>query len=404
MRNIILFDDAKLRLQLLPFTYTRPTAGIRCGIHTLAEKWALYHGHDVSFLTEPYLQKQFPLNIQAENTFINGTFCPNPDLVDAIWSMPVETSLYTPEGMLIAVKTTAADKNEMDLPTNLFSGAYLQIANVWDIFVHNGDQIKADFHFLTQHRQSEPLQDPHTRCYNASQIFIEPGAKIKAALLNAEEGPIYIGKNAVIQEGASIQGPFAIGEAGIVAQNAKIRPNSTIGPFSKVGGEVSNAVIFGFSNKGHDGYLGNAVLGEWCNLGANTNNSNLKNDWSDVKLHSYVTDTLENTHLTFCGLFMGDYSKSGISTMFNTGTVVGVGVNVFGSGFQDKHIPSFSWGGSGEQFSEYRIDKAIQVASSTILRKGMIFSEAQINIMKEVFYLTRSQRMQQDRLPSPTHT
>jgi UDP-N-acetylglucosamine diphosphorylase/glucosamine-1-phosphate N-acetyltransferase len=400
MRNIILFDDAKLRLQLLPFTYTRPTSWIRCGIHTLAEKWALYHGSEISYLTEPYLQQQFPLHIQAENTFINGTLCPNPELVEAIWSMPVDTSLYSTEGVLLAVKTTATYKNEVDLPTILFTGKYLQIEHVWDIFLHNGDQIKADYDFLTKHRQSETLVDPHTRCYNSAQIFIEPGASIKAAILNAEDGPIYIGKNAIIQEGASIQGPFAIGESGIVAQNAKIRPNSTIGPFSKVGGEVSNSVLFGYSNKGHDGYLGNSVLGEWCNLGANTNNSNLKNDWSNVKLHSYVTENLEDTHLTFCGLFMGDYSKSGISTMFNTGTVVGVCVNVFGSGFQDKHVPSFSWGGSREQFTEYRIEKAIEVARNTIQRKGLEFTNVQINIMKEVYYLTRHQRMPYERCAS----
>jgi UDP-N-acetylglucosamine diphosphorylase/glucosamine-1-phosphate N-acetyltransferase len=230
-------------------------------------------------------------------------------------------------------------------------------------------------------------------CYNSENIFIEEGAVIKASILNAENGPIYIGRNALIQEGSMIQGPFAIGESSVLAQGTKIRPNTTVGPFCKVGGEVSNCVVFGYSNKGHDGYLGNSVLGEWCNLGANTNNSNLKNDHSPVKLHSYVSDALADTGLLFCGLMMGDYSKAGISTMFNTGTVVGVSTNVFGAGFQSKHVPSFSWGGAAEGFSEYRFPKALAVAKDTVSRRNVSFDETEENILKSVFEQTREQRI-----------
>jgi UDP-N-acetylglucosamine diphosphorylase/glucosamine-1-phosphate N-acetyltransferase len=206
--------------------------------------------------------------------------------------------------------------------------------------------------------------------------------------------PIYIGRNALIQEGSMIQGPFAIGESSVLAQGTKIRPNTTVGPFCKVGGEVSNCVVFGYSNKGHDGYLGNSVLGEWCNLGANTNNSNLKNDHSPVKLHSYATNALAETGLLFCGLMMGDYSKAGISTMFNTGTVVGVSVNVFGAGFQAKHVPSFSWGGAAEGYCGYRFEKAVTVAKDTVSRRGIAFGQTEEDIMRTIFENTQNQRGQ----------
>jgi UDP-N-acetylglucosamine diphosphorylase/glucosamine-1-phosphate N-acetyltransferase len=395
MHSIILFDDPKIRLQLLPFTYTRPVAGIRCGIWTLAEKWSECFQTTVSFQTESYLNSHFPFTKSEESVYINGALCPDALLIEKIKKLPMESVLLSVENEILAVKTFSDWKPNTDtnhLAQHIYEEPLTMIRQVWDIFLNNGAQIKADFARIISFRQSAALTDPFTRCYHPENIFIEEGAVIKAAILNAENGPIYIGKNASIQEGAVIQGPFAIGESSVLAQGAKIRPNTTVGPFCKVGGEVSNCVIFGYSNKGHDGYLGNSVLGEWCNLGANTNNSNLKNDHTSVKLHSYVTGNPENTDLIFCGLFMGDYSKAGISTMFNTGTVVGVSVNVFGAGFQPKHIPSYSWGGKAEGFSEYRLDKAVAVAQDTVNRRGVTFDETDEKRMREVFELTKNQR------------
>lgn len=395
MPTIILFDDVSIRTQLLPFTYTRPVAAIRCGIDTIAEKWEKWTSKKPSYLTQRYLQPEFPLQTSHDNIYINGALCPDRALVESILALPLETTLYSTNREILAVRTSAQDwtpASQTSIARRDYSDPFVMIRQVWDIFTLNGSQIQVDYNKLIETRKSSPLEDPYTRCYNPENIFIEPGANIKAAILNAENGPIYIGKNATIQEGASIQGPFAMGEGSIIAQNSKIRVNTTVGPFSKVGGEVGGSVIFGYSNKGHDGYLGNSVLGEWCNLGANTNNSNLKNDHSIVKLHSYVTDTLESTGLQFCGLFMGDYSKAGISTMFNTGTVVGVSVNVFGAGFQAKHIPSFSWGGEADGYTEYRLQKAQLVAKDTVTRKGITFDEVKENVMQTVFEITEKQR------------
>jgi UDP-N-acetylglucosamine diphosphorylase/glucosamine-1-phosphate N-acetyltransferase len=394
MPDIILFDDPTLRLQLLPFTYTRPVAGIRCGIHTLAEKWADRCHAVVSFQTETYLSVKYPQRISGDNLFINGALCPDEHLTGIVKGLPHGSALISEKDEVLAVRTHSswnASEGIDGLSTVAYQEPFTMIRNVWDIFTFNGAQIKADYERIASTRKSMGISDPFTHCYKPENIFVEEGAIIKASILNAENGPIYIGKNALIQEGSMIQGPFAIGDNAVLAQGTKIRPNTTVGPSSKVGGEVSNCVIFGYSNKGHDGYLGNSVLGEWCNLGANTNNSNLKNDHSPVKLHSYVSNALADTGLLFCGLMMGDYSKAGISTMFNTGTVVGVSVNVFGAGFQDKHVPSFSWGGT-EGRCEYRFDKALAVARDTVSRRGIDFTSKEESIMRSVFDATKSQR------------
>jgi UDP-N-acetylglucosamine diphosphorylase/glucosamine-1-phosphate N-acetyltransferase len=396
MPGVILFDDPVIRKQLLPLTYTRPVAGIRCGIETIAEKWAGCLGVQVSFQTEAYLKAKFPESLSHNNLFINGALCPDKHVIEAIAKLQVNAVLTSSTGEVLVVRTDSFWQPALgvnELTPVLHSAPYILIRQVWDIFSFNAAQLKADFERITNNRVSEPISDPFTYSYNPSQIFIEKGAVLKAAVLNAENGPIYIGKNALIQEGSTIQGPFAIGESSVLAQGAKIRPNTTVGPFCKVGGEVSNSILFAYSNKGHDGYLGNSVLGEWCNLGANTNNSNLKNDHSAVKLHSYVTNKLENTGLQNCGLIMGDYSKAGISTMFNTGTIVGVSVNVFGGGFQQKHIPSFSWGGTAEGFCEYRLQKALAVAADTVGRRNVDFNEREEAILYTIFDLTKNQRV-----------
>ena len=390
MTSVVLFDDPTVRSQLLPFTFTRPVAGIRCGILTLAGKWGKWLDVIPSFLTEPYLQERYPAPTGQEYLYINGCLCPDAALVEQIQAMPSGSLLRSLEtDLLLAVRTTDPDwaptVPNNSLTEKVYAESVVSISHLWDIYLENGGQIRADYTLLTSDRESAPLTDPFTNCYAPENIFLEEGVTVRSAILNAEGGPIFIGRNAVVSEGAIIQGPFAMGEGAVIGQGAKIRPNTTLGPYCKVGGEVNNSVLFGYSNKAHDGYLGNSVLGEWCNLGANTNNSNLKNDYTPVKLYSYATQGLEDTGQLFCGLFMGDYTKAGISTMFNTGPVVGVNVNVFGTGFQPKHIPSFSWGGQAEGFAPYRYEKALAVIQETCRRRQVDFAEQREAIFRAVY-------------------
>ncbi|MDF7818845.1 putative sugar nucleotidyl transferase [Runella sp. MFBS21] len=389
MANFIIYDDSSIRPWLLPFTFTRPVSEIRCGIWTLTQKWQHFLKATPSFLTESYLQAKFPLLTTDDNVFLNGAVCATKSIAQAIGRLNEGEALIGND-LIIAYRSpyeVVNPKNELKLIS--FIESFTVIQRIWDIYGENGAQIKADFEAITHNRTSQPIDDPYTHCYAPHQIFVEEGANIRASILNAQNGPIYIGKNATIHEGSVIMGPFSLGNDATVNWGAKMRMNTSIGPYCKVGGEVSNSVLFGCSNKGHDGFLGNSVLGEWCNLGANCNNSNLKNDYTNVKLYSYATHTLEDSNRLFCGLFMGDFTKAGISTMFNTGTVVGVNVNVFGAGFQPKHIPSFTWGGAAEGFTEYRLEKALKVVEETISRKGEPFTENDQEILKHVFEITR---------------
>lgn len=390
MSSLILFDDPTIRTALLPFTFTRPVAGIRIGIRTLAEKWADSLGQTPSFLTESYLQTKFPQTPGTDNLYVNAAVCPTGVLTERLMALKIGESLISPSGLLLALRTDRTTTDAVQLThlpqhTHTSAGPLTVVRHPWDIFVQNGEQIRADFAQMTAGRQSQPITDPFTRCYAPENIFVEPGAVIRAAILNAEGGPIYIGRDAAISEGSIVIGPFALGEGSTVNWGGKMRSNTTIGPFCKVGGEVGNSIFFGYSNKAHDGFLGNSVVGEWCNLGANVNNSNLKNDYTNVKLHSYATGRPEDTGRIFCGLMMGDFTKAGISTMFNTGTVVGVSSNVFGGGFQPKHIPSFSWGGATNGFTPYRIDRALQVAREAFSRRGKVFDAVEEEILKHVF-------------------
>lgn len=397
MPTLILVDDPTIRTALLPFTFTRPVAAIRIGIHTIAEKWSTRFNLPFSFLTASYLQTKFPAQFSGDNIYINGAVCPTKELVIAVSELTLGEGLRSEDGTRLAWRSTlpdslqeergAVERNEtLEGITNwrVFAGELTIIRQLPDIFGQNGGQIRADFAQLTAGRTSQPITDPFTRCYAPENIFIEPGAVIRASVLNAEGGPIYIGKNATIQEGSIMIGPFALCDNATVNWGGKMRSNTTVGPWCKVGGELGNSVLFGYSNKAHDGFLGNSVIGEWCNLGANVNNSNLKNDYTNVKLHSYASGQIEDTGRLFCGLMMGDYTKAGISTMFNTGTVVGVNVNVFGAGFQPKHIPSFSWGGAAEGFTGYRIEKALRVARETVGRRGIDFGPTDEAILRAI--------------------
>lgn len=378
--QINLFDSQQIRENLLPFTFTRPVASIRIGILTISEKWQKY-GFEVGFETQEYLSQKFPS--LTTNIKINGALCPNASLVEAIKSLNSNEQLVSGETVLAINGSGTKSVN--------FHGEFRMIHQPWEIFQFNREQIEADFKLITEGRKSQPITDPHTIVYGEKNIFLEEGASIKAAIINAEHGPVYIGKNAQVHEGAIIQGAFALCESAHVNMGSKIKGDSTVGPFSKVGGEVSNAVIFGYSNKGHDGFLGNSVIGEWCNLGADTNTSNLKNNYAHVKLWNYSSQRFAQTGLQFCGLMMGDHAKCGINTMFNTGTVVGVGANVFGAGFPKNFVPSFSWGGASGLIT-FQVKKFYEVADAVMKRRGIEFSEIEKEIIDKVFDLTAQYR------------
>ena len=390
--NLILFDDPTVRIDLLPFTYTRPVAAVRTGILTIAEKWEKWLNTKPSFLTQGYLSKKFPTVVTTDNLMINGAICPDQALVDAILKLKDGDALYK-NHRVIAIRTSEDEIPEV-IPGKVFeySDDIVIIDQVWKIFQNNPEQIKIDFKLITAGRKSAGISDNHTRTYAAENIFVEEGVTIRAAILNAENGPIYLGKNSIVQEGAIIQGPFALGEGGHINMGAKIRSGTTVGPFSKVGGEVSNAVIFGYSNKAHDGFLGNSVIGEWCNLGADTNTSNLKNNYANVKLWSYAKSTYHDTGLLFCGLMMGDHSMCSINTMFNTGTVVGVNSNIFGAGFPKTFVPSFVWGGI-DQMETYQLEKSFETAAKVMGRRSMVLTEEYKEILSQVFTITTSYRI-----------
>lgn len=388
MTNLILFDDPAIRVQLLPFTFTRPVACVRVGILTIAEKWATWLQTEPSYLTESYLQSKFPHRIGTDNLYVNGAVCPTDSLVQAVRELPIGASVTRADGLLIAHRTNQKlDQIPTVAPASnqAFDEPFTAIEQIWDIMLANGAQIRADFSLLTDKRTSQPITDKFTQVYGSENIFLEEGATVRASILNAENGPIYIGRNAQINEGSVVIGPFALGTESVVQWGSRMRQNTSIGPFCKIGGEVGGSILFGYSAKQHDGYLGNSVVGEWCNFGANTNTSNLKNDYTNVKLHSYATNQLEDSGQQFAGLFMGDFTRAGISTMFNTGTVVGVNANIFGSGFQPKYIPSFSWGGADTNFTPYRIEKALQVAREAYSRRGRVFDEVEERILRTIF-------------------
>lgn len=390
--NVILFDDSLIRANLLPLTFTRPVADIRIGILTIREKWEKLTGLITSSKTETYLSAKFPteFTIDIDNVWINGSLLPDKIVLEEIKALQPKHALLKGD-ILIGVNSG----NEKEFPSQLdnykkvTSKAELQqIKFPWDIFSKNDVALRADFEMLTTGRKSLPISESN-RVIGKEKIFIEEGAKVECSILNADTGPIYIGKDAEVMEGSIIRGPFSLGEHSTLKLGTKIYGATTIGPHSKVGGEVSNSVVFGYSNKAHDGFLGNAVISEWCNLGADTNNSNLKNNYGEVKLWNYAKKEYIPTGLTFCGLIMGDHSKSGINTMFNTGTVVGVNANIFGAGFPATHIPSFSWGGT-EDSTVYKLPNAFDVAARVFERRGLVFDEIEQKIMTHIFEITRS--------------
>jgi UDP-N-acetylglucosamine diphosphorylase/glucosamine-1-phosphate N-acetyltransferase len=389
--NIVLFDDPTIRPDLLPFTFTRPVGEIRVGILTIAEKWKKITLGEVSFQTEKYLQEKFPKKTTTDNFFINGAACPDKQLVEQIKTLKLGEGL-TQGKTLIAARISDPELPPLAKLKCKPCSSVTLIDQVWKIFQSNGAQIRSDFAMITANRKSFPIEDVYTHAYNPQNIFIEAGVTIRASILNAEGGPIYLGKDSYIHEGAIIRGPFALCEGSHVNMGAKIRGDNTIGPFSKVGGEISNTIIFGYSNKAHDGFLGNSVIGEWCNIGADTNSSNLKNNFDNIKVWNHRKKGFVNSGLTFCGLMMGDHSKCGINTMFNTGSVAGVGANIFGDGYPRTFIPSFAWGGASG-FSTFKLDKAFETASKVMERRNLTLTEVDKKILEEVFVQTKEFRV-----------
>lgn len=387
--NSILFDGPE-RNDLLPFTFTRPVAELRIGILTLREKWERALNENTSTQTETYLSEKWPMDLAEENLFVNPAFLPSAELVTQINDLRPEEKLVC-KGNPIAFLSHAnndislGERKSIEVET-----PPLHIAYTWDLFAKNGEAIAQDFDRLTEGRISAGLNDTVTTI-NKEQIFIEEDAQVNYASLNASNGPIYIGKDAEIMEGAHIRGPLALCDSAVVKMGAKIYGPTTIGPHSKVGGEVNNSVIIGYSNKGHDGFLGNSVLGEWCNLGADTNNSNLKNNYTEVRLWNYEAERFLSTGQQFCGLMMGDHSKCAINTMFNTGSLVGVNANIFGAGFPRNYIPSFSWGGSKRMIT-YKREKAYEVAEIVMKRRNIKLTKIDKRIMDHVFEITQKYR------------
>ncbi len=383
--NFILFDDQAVRNNLLPLTYTRPVADVRFGIMTMREKWEHFLNAKTSSLTEAYLQQKFPLVKDDINILINSSISPNKELLDEILSLEKEEALVG-DFKIVAMKLSLKSLENIDIAetkeVKLKSETFC-LNNVWDLFAKLDKAIAEDYAWLTKGRKSQKLSDTN-RVMGNHPIFLEEGAVVEMSILNTTNGPIYIGKDAEIMEGSTVRGPFALGVHATLKIGAKVYGPTSIGPHSKVGGEVNNSMILGYSSKAHDGFLGNSVIGEWCNLGADTNTSNLKNTYDIVRIWSYPQESFISTELQFCGLVMGDHSKSGINTMFNTGTVVGVNVNIFGTGFPRQFVPSFSWGGPAG-YKKYNFKKAVQVAQRVYARRDMEFNKMEQDILKAVY-------------------
>ena len=388
--NYILFDGT-VRNNLLPFTFTRPVADIRVGILTIREKWEKFLGNTTTTITEEYLSEKYPMVELEKNVLINSSYLPNEALVALIANLKENQAVFQGENVIAFYSTVTQEKVDFSTYEAIeYEGDVIRIVNTWDIFSKNQEALEADFDFLTAGRKTAPISDTN-RLIHPERIFLEKGAKVEYSILNATDGPIYIGKNAQVWEGSMIRGAFALCEHATVKMGAKVYGATTVGPHGKVCGEISNSVIFGYSSKGHEGYLGNAVLGEWCNIGADSNNSNLKNNYAQVRIWNYATESFEQTGLQFCGLMMGDHSKTAINTMFNTGTVIGVNCNIYVPGFPRNFIPSFSWGGASG-FSGYLPKKAFEVTKEMMERRGVEFNDVEARILEHVFELTKKWR------------
>ena len=396
MRNIILFDDES-RERMLPLSYTRPVAELRSGIFTIRERWEKLLHAKASYITSEYLLEKYPMHLDEDNIVINGAVLPNDRLVRLIEQLEPNEALMK-GGDLIAARLNRLQfdhlfQNEsIDeiAGIDLMDTPFIHLSFPWDLFLYLRASIEYDFHLITKGRLSQPVPQ-FNQVIASDNIFLEEGAQVTGAILNAQPGPIYVGKDAQIMEGSIIRGPVTIGDRSIVKMGAKIYGPTAIGPGCKVGGEIKDTVIFGNTNKAHDGFLGNSIVGEWCNIGAGTSVSNLKNNYSNVRMWDYGAKNLRDSGLIHLGMVMGDHSKCGINSMFNTGTVIGVAANIFGAGYPPKFIPSFSWGGAAG-FDVHRIEDALQTAQRVVARRDMVLSEEDQKILRTVFNLSEMYR------------
>jgi UDP-N-acetylglucosamine diphosphorylase/glucosamine-1-phosphate N-acetyltransferase len=393
--SIILWDGPEWQ-QLLPFTFTRPVSYIRCGINNIKEKYQCwFSASNVTPLTVPYLREVFKPVVSEENFLINSAILPDENFIQSFLKLKLGESLWQDE-IFLAAKVSEeeinrlAEKNELPkLKRSSYNHEIILLDRIWKIFLYCDKEIRKDIKLITSDGRKNHSISSSNRVYNEKDIFIEEGAIVEGASLNATTGPIYIGPGAEVMEGSLIRGPFSLDEHAVVKMGAKIYGATSVGPYCKVGGEINNAVFFGYSNKAHDGFIGNAVIGEWCNIGADSNNSNLKNNYEEVKVWSYAEKSFLRTGEQFCGLFMGDHSKCGINTMFNTGTVVGVSANIFGGGFPRTFIPSFSWGGASG-FINYKLEKAFETADRVMKRRNLDLTDADKKVLEKVFKMEMS--------------
>jgi UDP-N-acetylglucosamine diphosphorylase/glucosamine-1-phosphate N-acetyltransferase len=394
--NIILFGDDHW-FELLPLTFTRPICELRVGIMTIKEKWEKHLNGTASYITQDYLAEKYPIHIAKDNILINSTFLPEKQLINYIKQLKANEALLL-GSELIAARLDRQQFESIGEDRDIFQNIkgidlvheaglkFNRITKPYHLFVLNGQELINDFELITAGKTSIQISESN-RVHGKFPVFLEEGAVMECCMINTSDGPVYIGRNAQIMEGSMIRGPFAACAEAVVKMGAKIYGPTTIGPGSTVGGEVKNSILLANSNKGHDGYLGNSVIGEWCNLGADTNTSNLKNNYLPVRIWSYVKESFEDTGLQFCGLIMGDHSKCSINTMFNTGTVVGVASNIFGDGFPRTFIPSFSWGGASG-LTTHTLQKAIQTAEIVMSRKNKILSDQDKKILEYIFLNT----------------
>lgn len=394
MMNFILFDDES-RISLRPLTFFRPVSAIRSGILTIFEKWEKHLNQPVSFLTDQYLQEKFPLKVGTDNYLINGSILPNQELIAEIQSLDEDTSLIAGE-TIIAIHLTAENLRHFrqgvapDLKSRQSKAAFVKINNTWDIFGNNKKAIVEDFKIITYNRKSVEISS--TNQVLGNNLFVEEGVSIECSTINTLKGPVYIGKNAEIMPGCHIEGPVALCENSVLKMGTLVYKGTTIGPWCKAGGEINNSVMFGYSSKAHDGFLGDSVIAEWCNMGAGTTTSNLKNNYEAVKQWSYAENKFVTTGLQFCGLVMGDHTKTGISSMFNSGTTAGVCSNIFGVSYQRNFLPSFVWGGTSG-FRKHRLEEAMVTAKAVYARRNLPFDLVEENIFKTVFELTSDNRL-----------
>lgn len=389
MENIVLFDTPERHCACLPITFTRAVSDVRVGISTIKEKWQHYLPGEYTALTADYLAVKYPA-LPAEARFVAGHVCPDAPLAEAVARLAVGSALLGHEGELLAFAGSRADFDARRFAATVaYDSPYVAIYAAYDIFRENGRELEKDFRRLTAGRTSQPLPEScrlvgePTFPDGTPRLFIEEGAKLECVIINVNNGPVYIGRDAEVMEGVCIRAPFAACTHATVNMNAKIYGATTLGPYCKVGGELSNVVMQSYSNKGHDGYLGNAVIGEWCNLGADTNCSNLKNNYAEIKLWDYATHRFKPTGMQFCGLLMGDHSRSGINTMFNTATVVGVGANVYGPGFPRTVIDSFVQGGA-EGFKSVPVTKVMEMAERMMARRSKSLTDAERQVLQSL--------------------